>query len=139
MGSDESTLFIERDCQRTLTCSNLQNRMAPCVSPCKERNQRLAVAFSLLCRGNRDVLDFKNPGSFIRNNAFRLHAAILKHIQGAPFKITVDHILLFIRQEQQREEMLFVLLDFTYSHSSINSRIRMGRARSAEVKYVNKL
>ena len=50
----------------------------------------------MIFRINRNILDFKYSITFIRDNTFSFYTIVLKHIHRSFFKITVNHILLFI-------------------------------------------
>ena len=96
MRADKSAFFIKRHGQRAVTCSNLQNRIFICIFTCKEVNQCFPIALSLILRINCNIFNFKYSVTFISNNTFSLYITIFKYIHSTFFKITVNHILLFI-------------------------------------------
>ena len=94
--ADKSAFFIKRYGQRAVTCSNLQNRIFICIFTCKEVNQCFPISHSMIFRINRNILDFKYSVTFIGDNTFSFYIIIFKYIHSTFFKITVNHILLFI-------------------------------------------
>ena len=96
MRTSKSTFLIKWYCQWTISSSNLQNRILFCIFIGKKINQYLAISHSRIFRINRNILDFKYSITFIRDNTFSFYTIVFKHIHRSFFKITVNHILLFI-------------------------------------------
>ena len=74
----------------------MQNRIFICIFTGKKINQCFAIAFPLKLRINCNILDFKYSVTFIGDNTFSFYIIIFKYIHSTFFKITVNHILLFI-------------------------------------------
>ena len=66
----------------------------------------------------RNVLDFKYVIFFIGYDTLTLDPIIIKYIHLAVIKITVNHIFLLIRQQEQIKILFFVFCNFYNSHQS---------------------
>ena len=55
----------------------------------------------MMLRHNCDIFDFKDSVTFICDNTFRLHTAVVKNVHCAFFEIAVDHIFLLVCQQQK--------------------------------------
>ena len=69
-----------------------------------------------MLRHNCDIFDFKDSVTFICDNTFRLHTAVVKNVHCAFFEIAVDHIFLLVCQQQKYEELLFIFIYFSDFH-----------------------
>ena len=99
--ADKAAFFIKRYCQRTVARSNLQNRIFICIFTGKKINQCFAISRSVMPRINCNILDFKDSVTFICDNTFCLHTAVVKNVHCAFFEIAVDHIFLLVCQQQK--------------------------------------
>ena len=70
----------------------------------------------MMLRHNCDIFDFKDSVTFICDNTFRLHTAVVKNVHCAFFEIAVDHIFLLVCQQQKCEELLFIFIYFSDFH-----------------------
>ena len=114
--TNKSTFFIKWYRQWTVTCSNLQNRIFICIFTGKKINQCFAISHSVIPRINCNILDFKDSVTFICDNTFCLHTAVVKNVHCAFFEIAVDHIFLLVCQQQKCEELLFIFIYFSDFH-----------------------
>ena len=117
MGADKTTFFIKRNGGRTVTGTNLENGKGACVFFRKEINQRFSIALALAFRDSGNVLDFQYAVSFVRDNTLAFDTVVIQNINGASFKIPVDHIFLFICQQQQGKMLFFVLFQLKDFHA----------------------
>ena len=80
-------------------------------------DERPSVTFSLTFRAGCDILDFKTTVSFVGNDTFRLDAVVIQHIHRTFFEVAVNHVFLFICQQKQGKELLFIFANFSDFHS----------------------
>ena len=82
----------------------------------QENQSVLAISHSVMPRINCNILDFKDSVTFICDNTFCLHTAVVKNVHCAFFEIAVDHIFLLVCQQQKCEELLFIFIYFSDFH-----------------------
>ncbi len=118
MRAYKATFFIKGYRQRAVAGSHLQYRKLSAVFFNKKFNQRFGIAFSLK-RGNcSDILNFKYSIPFVRYDTLAFHSVIIKNIHFTFIEITVNHIFLLIRQQEQIKILFFVFCNFYNSHQS---------------------
>ena len=116
---DKAAFLVKRHSQRTVPRSDLQYPELSRIPFCNEIYQHSAVSHPVKCGINGNIFDFEDSPVLVRHNAFRLHTAVLQHKHAAAVKVAVNHGFLLIRQQKQREILLFVLRDFFDSHCSV--------------------
>ena len=86
-------------------------------------DQMPAVAFPLKLRTGRQILYLVDAVSLVRDNADTFQTAVVQREQSSPVQILVDHILLLVCQQQQIEEVFFVVMDdFDFQADCLPSR-----------------
>ena len=118
MRAYKATFFIKGYRQRAVAGSHLQYRKLSAVFFNKKFNQRFGIAFSLKWGNCSDILNFKYSIPFVRYDTLALHAVIIKNIHFTIIEITVNHIFLLIRQQEQIKILFFVFCNFYNSHQS---------------------
>ena len=116
MRAYKATFFIKGYRQRAVAGSHLQYRKLSAVFFNKKFNQRFGIAFSLKWGNCSDILNFKYSIPFVRYDTLALHSVIIKNIHFTIIEITVNHIFLLIRQQEQIKILFFVfckLLQFS--------------------------
>lgn len=118
MRAYKATFFIKGYRHRAVAGSHLQYRKLSAVFFNKKFNQRFGIAFSLKCGNCSDILNFKYSIPFVRYDTLALHSVIIKNIHFTIIEITVNHIFLLIRQQEQIKILFFVFCNFYNSHQS---------------------
>ena len=118
MRAYKATFFIKGYRQRAVAGSHLQYRKLSAVSFNKKFNQRFGIAFSLKWGNCSDILNFKYSIPFVRYDTLAFHSVIIKNIHFTIIEITVNHIFLLIRQQEQIKILFFVFCNFYNSHQS---------------------
>ena len=118
MRAYKATFFIKGYRQRAVAGSHLQYRKLSVVFFNKKFNQRFGIAFSLKWGNCSDILNFKYSIPFVRYDTLALHSVIIKNIHFTIIEITVNHIFLLIRQQEQIKILFFVFCNFYNSHQS---------------------
>ena len=118
MRAYKATFFIKGYRQRAVAGSHLQYRKLSAVFFNKKFNQRFGIAFSLKWGNCSDILNFKYSSPFVRYNTLAFHSVIIKNIHFTIIEITVNHIFLLIRQQEQIKILFFVFCNFYNSHQS---------------------
>ena len=98
MRPDKPALFIERNSRRTVTCSNLQDRILLSECPDDKSNHLFRIAFSLVFRYCSKIFDFKHTVSFIRDDALAFDAVVIENKHPAVMEIAINHIFLLVCQ-----------------------------------------
>lgn len=101
MRAYKATFFIKGYRQRAVAGSHLQYRKLSAVFFNKKFNQRFGIAFSLKWGNCSDILNFKYSIPFVRYDTLAFHSVIIKNIHFTIIEITVNHIFLLIRQQEQ--------------------------------------
>ena len=118
MRAYKATFFIKGYRQRAVAGSHLQYRKLSAVFFNKKFNQRFGIAFSLKWGNCSDILNFKYSIPFVRYDTLAFHSVIIKNIHFTIIEITVNHIFLLIRQQEQIKILFFVFCNFYNSHQS---------------------
>ena len=118
MRAYKATFFIKGYRQRAVAGSNLQYRKLSVVFFNKKFNQRFGIAFSLKWGNCSDILNFKYSIPFVRYDTLAFHSVIIKNMHFTFIEITVNHIFLLIRQQEQIKILFFVFCNFYNSHQS---------------------
>ena len=118
MRAYKATFFIKGYRQRAVAGSHLQYRKLSAVFFNKKFNQRFGIAFSLKWGNCSDILNFKYSIPFVRYDTLAFHSVIIKNIHFTFIEITVNHIFLLIRQQEQIKILFFVFCNFYNSHQS---------------------
>ena len=118
MRAYKATFFIKGYRQRAVAGSHLQYRKLSAVFFNKKFNQRFGIAFSLKWGTCSDILNFKYSIPFVRYDTLAFHSVIIKNIHFTFIEITVNHIFLLIRQQEQIKILFFVFCNFYNSHRS---------------------
>ena len=118
MRAYKATFFIKGYRQRAVAGSHLQYRKLSAVFFNKKFNQRFGIAFSLKWGNCSDILNFKYSIPFVRYDTLALRSVIIKNIHFTIIEITVNHIFLLIRQQEQIKILFFVFCNFYNSHQS---------------------
>ena len=118
MRAYKATFFIKGYRQQAVAGSHLQYRKLSAVFFNKKFNQRFGIAFSLKCGNCSDILNFKYSIPFVRYDTLALHSVIIKNIHFTIIEITVNHIFLLIRQQEQIKILFFVFCNLYNSHQS---------------------
>ena len=118
MRAYKATFFIKGYRHRAVAGSHLQYRKLSAVFFNKKFNQRFGIAFSLKWGNCSDILNFKYSIPFVRYNTLAFHSVIIKNIHFTIIEITVNHIFLLIRQQEQIKILFFVFCNFYNSHQS---------------------
>lgn len=109
----ESAALIKGDGQRTVPGTRLKLSELAAEQAGHIFDQHSAISLALKGFRNRQVLNFQQTLSFIGHNTYALNdSVILKHKHPAAVQIAVDHILLLICKQQEREIVSFVFGDF---------------------------
>ena len=98
MGTNKTALFVEWNCQRTITRANLQNSILSFAFLGNKINQGFCITFALVFLNCRNILDFKHTISFIGYDTLTFNTIIIKYIHPTIIKVTVYHIFLLICQ-----------------------------------------
>ena len=118
MRAYKATFFIKGYRQRAVAGSHLQYRKLSAVFFNKKFNQRFGIAFSLKWWSCSDILNFKYSIPFVRYDTLAFYSVIIKNIHFTIIEITVNHIFLLIRQQEQIKILFFVFCNFYNSHQS---------------------
>ncbi len=118
MRAYKATFFIKGYRQRAVAGSHLQYRKLSAVFFNKKFNQCFGIAFSLKWGNCSDILNFKYSSPFVRYDTLAFHSVIIKNIHFTFIEITVNHIFLLIRQQEQIKILFFVFCNFYNSHQS---------------------
>ena len=118
MRAYKATFFIKGYRQRAVAGSHLQYRKLSAVFFNKKFNQRFGIAFSLKWGNCSDILNFKYSIPFVRYDTLAFHSVIIENIHFTFIEITVNHVFLLIRQQEQIKILFFVFCNFYNSHQS---------------------
>ena len=118
MRAYKATFFIKGYRQRAVAGSHLQYRKLSAVFFNKKFNQCFGITFSLKWGNCSDILNFKYSISFVRYDTLAFHSVIIKNKHFTFIEITVNHIFLLIRQQEQIKILFFVFCNFYNSHQS---------------------
>ena len=124
MRTNKSAPLIKWDCQRTISCANLQDRIFLFIGCSNKVDERFTVPLSLISWLDSKIFNFKDTVPFVSDYTFTLNSIIIQNIHRSSIKIPVYHILLFVCQQQQRKKLFFVFLNFFYFHINTRSKPR---------------
>ena len=96
--ADKPTLFVKWNRHRTITRSNLQDRVLLFECPDYKINHGFRIAFSLIFWNCSEIFNLKNTVSFIGDDALSFDSLVIKDKHPAVMNIAIYHIFLLIRQ-----------------------------------------
>lgn len=100
--SDKPAFFIEGNCRETVSCSNLKDRVLTGIGLNQKINQLPSIPLPLELRNDCQVFQLQNPISLIGDDTLRFDPTIFQNIHRPTLQIAVNHILLFVSQQEKR-------------------------------------
>ena len=102
MMPDKTAAFIERNRCRTVPCTNLQREIPVFVAVSHKSYHCVAIALALVFRSHGKAFDFQDALSLVGDNTLCFgNSVFFKNIQGTSLQVSVDHVFLFVRQQEQ--------------------------------------